>query len=165
MARKSNLSEELEALVRRYGLGSVLHTLADLQPEPRQSVSSSSARRRRSSGSKVSAVDYVRKMALPREKAEVMSRAAQRFEEKEFLPRIADIRDFCAAHGVELSQSVSRGSAIPRVFSFLSTMDTAQVSIVLDNGEFSGPTTLSPIADAIRNCSTRKHRSYHRENA
>ena len=165
MPRQSNLSDELEALVRRYGLSSVLHSLADLQAAPKRSISSPTAGRRRSSGSRASAVDYVRKMTLPREKAEVMACAARRFEDKEFLPSIADIRDFCCAHGVELGQSVSRASSIPRVFTFLAEMDTARVSKVLENGEFSGPTTLSPIADAIRNCSTRKHRAYHRENA
>ena len=165
MVRKSSLSEELEILVRHYGLSSVLHSLADLQAAPRQSISSSWSGRRRSAGSKASAVDYVRKMTLPREKAEVMACAARRFEDKEFLPSIADIRDFCDAHGVELSKSVSRASSIPRVFTYLAKMDTARVSKVLDNGEFSGPTTLSPIADAIRNCSTRNRRAYHRANA
>ena len=88
-------------------------------------------------------------------------RAAQRFEEGGFLPNIADICEFCRIHSVELGKSASRVSSIPRVFSFLAAMDTTRITKLLDEGAFSGPTRLAPIADAIRSCSAvhpRNHR-------
>ena len=78
-------------------------------------------------------------------------RAAQRFEDGAFLHSIADIREFCRIHSVELGKSASRLSSIPRVFTFLAVMDTPEITKLLDEGEFSGPTRLAPIADAIRN--------------
>jgi len=95
-------------------------------------------------------------MTLPPEKEEAMTRAAQRFEDGGFLPSVADIREFCRIYGVDLGKSVSRASSIRRVFTFLSTMDTVQITKLLDQGAFSGPTRLAPIADAIRSRSTRR---------
>ena len=151
-----DLTESLHALVRRHGLSSVLHSLADIQTAPEQSTSSLSPRRTRSTGTKSSAINYVGKMTLPPEKDEAMTRAAQRFEDGEFLPSIADIREFCRINGVDLGKSVSRASSIPRVFTFLATMDTVKITKLLDEGTFSGPTRLAPIADAIRSRSARR---------
>ena len=145
------LTETLQGLVHRHGISSVLHSLVDIQAAPDQHSASSSRKRAHNAGSKSSAVDYVRKMTLPQEKAEVMMCAAQRFEDGGFLPHIADIREFCRTHNVELSKSFSRASSIPRVFTFLVAMDSAQITKMLDSGAFSGPTRLTPIADAIRN--------------
>jgi hypothetical protein len=89
-----------------------------------------------------------------------MMRAAQCFEDGSFLPGIADIREFCRIHNIELGKSVSRASSIPRVFTFLAAMDTARIKKLLDEGAFSGPTRLAPIADAIRSRSARR-RSHH----
>lgn len=151
---KHNLTESLQALVHRHGMSSVLHSLADIQDSAgRQTLSS---RHTRNSKSKLSAVDYIGRLTLPTEKSEVMARAAQRFEEGKFLPSIADVREFCRIHGVELGKATSRAGTIPRVFTFLATMDTAQVAKVLDDGSFSGPSRLAPIADAIRNRSANR---------
>jgi len=157
-----NLTETLQGLVRRHGISSILHSLADIQATSNQKASLS-RKRAYSAGNKSSAVEYVDKMTLPQEKAEVMMRAAQRFEEGGFLPCIADIREFCRIHNIELGKSASRASSIPRVFTFLSAMDTDGVTKLLDEGAFSGPTRLAPIADAIRNRSAGRGRS-HRAN-
>ena len=156
-----DLTETLQVLVRRHGMSSVLHSLADIQASPESPISSSSPRRTRNAASKSSAVDYVARMTLPPDKAEIMSRAAQRFEAGGFLPTIADIREFCRIHGVELGKSNSRASSIPRVFTFLAAMDTARVVQVLEEGAFSGPTRLAPIADAIRSYSASRPRTHY----
>lgn len=156
-----NLTQTLQELVQHHGISSVLHSLADIQASPQRSKSSSSLKRSRArkARSKASAVDYVGKMTLPPEKAEVMARAAQRFEDKGFLPSIADIREFCRIYGVEMGKSASRASSIPRIFKFLAAIDTAQIAKVLDEGAFSGPARLAPIADAIRNHSAGRLRA------
>ena len=147
-----DLAEKLEALVRRHGIVSVLHSLADIQATaPEQFTSTTLSRRSRNAPGKPSAVEYVGKMTLPPDKAEAITRAAQCFEERSFLPSIGDIREFCRIHSVDLGKSVSRGSSIPRVFKLLATMDTDRITKLLDEGVFSGPTRLAPIADAIRN--------------
>ena len=90
-------------------------------------------------------------MALPQETADAMMQAAKCFDEGVFLPSIADIHEFCRLHNVELSKSASRSSSIPRVFTFLAAMEAAKITKMLDEGAFSGPTRLAPIAEAIRN--------------
>ncbi len=158
MARH-DLTVALQALVRRHGMSSVLHGLADLQGAPDSAVPSSPAKRAGGARSTLSAIDYVGKMPLPPNKAQALERAAQRFEDKSFLPGVADIREFCRVYSVDLGKSVSRTSAIPRIFTFLAAMDTDQVSKILDEGAFSGPTRLGPIADAIRNRSAGRLRT------
>ncbi|MCY4342294.1 MAG: hypothetical protein OXE83_01795 [Gammaproteobacteria bacterium] len=129
----------------------MLHGLADIQSsmEPLAPPARPKSTRTSTKG-KPSAVEYVRKMPLPQEKAEVMVIAAERFEEKRFLPAFADIREFCRVHALKLGKSTSRAGAIPRVFSFLAAMDTPDLEKILDDGNFCGPSRLAPIADAIR---------------
>ena len=146
-----DLTETLQGLVRRHGISSILRSLADIQATPNEHSSSLPRKHTHKAGNKLSAIDYVDKMTLPQEKTEVMRRAAQCFKDGEFLANIADIREFCRIHNVELGKSVSRQSSIPRVFTFLAAMDSAEITKLLDVGAFSGPTRLAPIADAIRN--------------
>ena len=156
---RHDLTEALQALVRRYGMSSVLHGLADLQVAPDSTVPSSPAKRAGGSRSRPSAIDYVGRMALPPGKVQAMERAARRFEDKSFLPGAGDIREFCRVYGIDPGKSVSRTGAIPRVFTFLAAMDADRVNKMLDEGAFSGPARLGPIADAIRNRSAGRLRT------
>ena len=159
--RQQDLTETLQALVRRHGISSVLHSLADIQSSSEASISPSSPRRTGKATKTSSAIDYVNKMVLPADKAEVIARAAERFEDRGFLPSIADIREFCRIHGIELARTASRTSSVSRVFRILATMDTDRVVRILDDGAFSGPTRLAPIADAIRSYpAKRRHTHY-----
>ena len=148
-----DLKEALQELVRHHGNSSVLYSLADIQASREKPGSSSSPACKRSTGN---AVDYVGRMTLPPEKAEVIARAVQRFEDRRFLPSLADVREFCRIYRVALGKSTSRASSIPRLSTFLAAIDTAQVITILDDNAFSGPTRLAPIADAIRNHSARR---------
>ena len=158
--RQRDLTQTLQGLVRRHGISSVLHSLADIQAAPDQHPSSGTRKRTYNARNKLSAVDYVDKMTLPQEKAEIMVCAAQRFEEGGFLTSIADIREFCRIHNVDLGKSASRASSVPRVFTFLAAMDTADLTKLLGEGAFSGPARLAPLADAIRNRSAARGRDH-----
>ena len=153
------LTEALRALIHRHGMSSVLHGLADLQAVSDSTVPSSPAKRTGDARSKPSAIDYVGRMPLPPDKALAMKRAAQCYEDKSFLPGVADIREFCRVYGIDPGKSVSRTSAIPRIFTFLAAMDADHLRKMLDDGAFSGPARLGPIADAIRNRSAGRLRN------
>ncbi len=142
------LTETLETLVRRYGMRSVLRGLASI-PEVKESTATT-PRRTHGTSSTLSAVDYVRRMKLSSGNAKAMNRAAQYFDKKAFLPSIGDIREFCSIHNVELVKSSGRANSIPRVFKRLADMDADEITELLDDGTFSGPANLAPIADAIR---------------
>ena len=100
--------------------------------------------------SKTTSVEYVAKMELPDELQRPMFDAAERFQNKTFLPTMGDVRHFCEVHGITPPSSSSRSSAIPRVFQFLSTRNADEIEAILNGGMFSGPARLGPIADAIR---------------
>lgn len=98
---------------------------------------------------KTTAPEYVAKMELPSEKKRGMAELAKRFEEKSFLPSFGSIREFCLVYRIVEPASKSRVSALPRVFKFIATMETSNIQRILDDGLFSGPARLGPIADAI----------------
>ena len=90
-------------------------------------------------------------MGLPAEKSAAVSELAVRFEQKSFLPSFGNITTFCRTYGIDVPASKSRASAIPRVFKFIAEMESEEVRQILDDGLFSGPSRLRPIADAIQN--------------
>ena len=99
---------------------------------------------------RVKASEYVAKMDVDSEKVSALRALAERFETKAFLPRCADIRNFCHIHGIDERASKSRAGAIPRLFKYLATMDLDELQRLLDDSAFSGPSRLGPLAEAIR---------------
>ena len=87
---------------------------------------------------------------MPAGRAEVIGRAAKEFERRVFLPTLGDVRSFCQTYGIDEPRSKSRVGGIPRVFKFLTTMETSEVERMLDARLFAGPAELGPIAEAIR---------------
>ena len=59
-----DLTETLQELVRRHGISSVLHSLAEIQAVPDQPSHSLPRKRTHNAKSKSSAVNYVDKMTL-----------------------------------------------------------------------------------------------------
>ena len=150
------LRTALSSMVERFGFENVSRTLREMEPDhaklkPRRSDPPKRARNNGSGNKRrVSAVEYVRTMDLPTERAEVIGRAAEEFERRTFLPTMGDVRSFCEVYGIDEPKSKTRVSGIPRIFKFLVTMDVAEVKTMLDDRMFSGPAELGPIADAIR---------------
>lgn len=107
-------------------------------------------RRARKSRPKPTATQYVSKMALPDTHRRLLAEAAEKFEEKAFLPTVGDVRSFFELHGFTGSASGSRAHTVPRIFKFLATMNTDDLRRTLDSGMFAGPARLGPIAAAIR---------------
>lgn len=153
------LQAELRSMINQYGFKQVDRSLrqlrlsiSKLEASKRQKASSDAGMRKKPSKNqtKVNAQEYVAKMELPAEKKSVMTELARRFQEKAFLPAFGDIRNFCQVYGIDEPASKSRANAIPRVFKFIVAMETNELQSILNNGMFSGPSRLGPIADAIR---------------
>ena len=90
-------------------------------------------------------------MELPSDKLSAMTELAERFQRKSFLPTFGEIINFCQIYDFEAPASKGRANAIPKVFKLIAGMETEEVQRILDDGMFSGPSRLGPIADAIRN--------------
>ena len=152
---KEDLRAVLASIVERYGFETVSRLLHEMEagdagPTERKARTQTGRKRRGQTKRRRSAVDYVQAMEVPPERASVVRRAAEEFERRAFLPTLSDVRSFCEAYGLEAPGSRSRATGIPRIFKFLLTMDVADVEKMLDDGLFSGPAQLGPIADAIR---------------
>ena len=155
----SKLIRILQPIVQEYGLGPVLISLGQIADarfgRAEQSAGSgrdiaNGSKQKRSTGS---APEYVDKMNLPVEKVAAVSELARRYQQKLFLPTFRDISSFCQAYEIQAPVSNSRASAIPRVFKFLAELEPGAIQQILDEGWFSGPSRLGPIADGIRNYS------------
>ena len=153
------LKAELRSIINQYGFKQVERSLREislsgcrLEAPKRHKASSDSGmtKKLKKRQAKITAQGYVAKMELPSEKKPGMVELAKRFQEKSFLPAFGDIRNFCQIYGIDEPASKSRANAIPRVFKFIVAMETNEVQRILDNGMFSGPSRLGPIADAIR---------------
>lgn len=170
------LEDVLQALTREHGFEEVhacLHRLQatqtplslELQPrmpldmgyrvECKREIRSAAKGRHRKATT--TAMQYVVKMELPLEKRQLLDEVARKFEEKSFLPTFGDISNFCQVYQIDTPASRTRASAIPRVFKFIASMETKDVRAMLDDGMFSGPSRLGPIADAIRQSGRRRN--------
>ena len=165
---KAKLKDTLRLIVRQYGFEQVDQSLREIRLADRQLKSSKQSKvlsdkksvtKPLNKRAKVNAPEYVAKMELSSKKKPIATELAKRFENKAFLPTFGDIRNFCQIYGIDEPASKSRVSAIPRVFKFIATMKTDEIQRILDDGMFSGPSRLGPIADAIRR-NGRNTRSY-----
>ncbi len=156
---QSALKDTLRSMVYRYGFEQVNECLREIGlSDPRSEGSDQVERASQISAlakpgnrrSKVTAPGHVAKMKLPSEKEAAVSELAKRFEDKAFLPTFGDIANFCQIYGIDEPASKSRASAIPRVFTLIAAMEADDIQRILDDGMFSGPSRLGPIADAIR---------------
>ena len=142
------IEDVLRSIVRRYGFGKVSQSLWEMEPSIHRFEHSSDKSGRKSA--KVAAPEYVAKMDVSPEKRPLLTELARRFDDKSFLPSIGDVRNFCQIYRIDEPASGARASAIPRIFRFIVTMETDDVRRILDEGTFSGPSRLGPLADAIR---------------
>ena len=153
----AKLKTILQPIVQEYGLGLVLKSLGQIADAKRDSVEqlptlvSGVVDGTKQNRSRVTAPEYVDKMELPVDRVAVVTELARRFEQKSFLPTFRDITDFCQMYEIQIPASKGRASVIPRVFRFIAKMETREVQQILDDGMFSGPSRLGPIADGIRN--------------
>ena len=152
------LRDALLSMVQKYGfeqVGETLRSIAVSEKELGDALQGSAlvpeakARKRRS-GARNTAPQYVAKMNLPPATEVAVAELADRFQHKTFLPTFGDIANFCQAHGIDVPASRTRANSIPRVFKYIASMEPEHIQRMIDRRMFSGPARLGPIADAIR---------------
>ena len=151
-----NLTEALLLMVKEHGLEQVqrqldeLRTLEQSRDEANVEFPPLATNPPRKRRPKLTATRHVTNLKLTAEKEGPIAELAKRFDSKSFLPAFGDIRHFCDIYGVDTPASRTRISAIPRVFKRIATLEAADIQRIIDEGHFSGPSRLGPIADAIR---------------
>lgn len=167
MKEYKKLENDLRTMVSRYGMGRVQDTLRQIdgavRPRKKEMEVSTRDMANRGNGAgqlrpRNPAQTYVSKREFPAAANGVLAELAQKFDDKIFLPTLADIKNFCQLYGIEPPASSSRGSAMPRIFRRLSQLPSEDLWAILRTGAFSGPSQLAPIADAIRRRSGREEK-------
>lgn len=150
MATKGFLEAQLRLLIEHFGCEQVDLALRRIAGADRPAHSGRDAPgRKKKSRPRLTATEYVSRMAVPDDHRRVLADAAVKFQEKSFLPTVGDVRNFCEDHGIAGPFPGSRADTVPKVFRILARMDTDDLRRTLDSGMFSGPARLGPIADAI----------------
>ena len=146
---QTRLESVLRSMVQRYGFEQVNESLQEIgtSKSPTRLLADAQANKR---PPRITALQYVAKMDLPPDKKASVFELARRFDQKSFLPTTGDIANFCQIYRLDKPASKSRASAIPRVFKHIASMEADGIQRILDEGMFSGPSRLGPIADAIR---------------
>lgn len=156
---RNNLKDALRSIVHEHGFERVhdqLHAMQISESHTGQlglsAQLTAKGRKARKAARKprLTAPQYVAKMELPLEKEPSVAELAERFHAKAFLPSFGDIANFCHLYSIDVPASRTRANAIPRVFKFIAEMESHDIQKIVDEGMFSGPSRLGPIADAIR---------------
>src|SRR5690349_16735274 len=95
----------LSILVREYGIEEVRGHLADIEksPEEWEGINKPSDKaQRRAQKRKISAVELVQRASLPEEMKPVVTRIAERFDARSFLPSGGAVRNFLAMRGADV---------------------------------------------------------------
>lgn len=150
----SNSKDIISELINKYGEDELRRRLdillESVDRDIRELSRTNENPRTQRSKKKVNAIDYVVDMDIPDNRKESMRSLAIMFDNKEFLPRIPDIKNFLYTQGVDGSFVRSRQSAITRLFFLLSSLSAESLRTIIEENAFSGPSRLEPLAEAIK---------------
>jgi len=150
-SRNRVLDELLCVLVKTWGYTTVLQRLNRLQQKDDQiRIFSGTDKQERKRNHRRSAREYVGRMELPTEKRDVLLELAFRFENRNFLPTVGDVRSFLERKNVYFNPMRARDVAIPKIFDILLDMPNEKLQTILNDENYSGPSRLGPLSDAIK---------------
>lgn len=153
--KRSTLKILLAALVAetsRDTIFDVLHEL-ELKPPNGQNPAGDKSKKRH----KLSAIERVRNLVdLPEEKGLRIIEIAKRFDDKAFLPSIADVRDFLAMYGVANFNEKDRLNSFGKVLPVLQGMSLQELDVLTSGYAHLGASELGPLSAAIENLATNR---------
>ncbi len=158
-SRKVLLMELLRTLVGEWGFEEVHGTLEQLsqvrddghsgllsQERPRPPMSGREVSRSR----RPSAAEQVAKVGDLDGRREALLAIAAKFDQRTFLPNVADIREFLAMMGVESGALKDRSDGFRRLLGPLTRLSPERLKCLASSNKYSGPAQLGPLSDAIR---------------
>lgn len=145
----SVLSKILELLINEYGSEQVLRELARLQSS-KSSEPHESKEKSRKPGKRKTASDIVNALAIKdSNRRSLITRMAEQFDQKTFLPTIGVVKSFLDSRGYNDKFPKNRQDAAKTIIDVLNTATTADLEFLLDNKQFSGPSKLQSLSNAI----------------
>ena len=151
-SRKALLNELLQTLVNEWGHEEVAATLACTVPVSGDFPSGrAGSSKLRSSREKVrpSATDQIRQTTLDGEQRETLLQLAERYDRKQFLPSVADVREFLIMMGERPVGMKDRSEAFRVLLRSLMQLPAERLHQFARTALHSGPSELGPLSDAI----------------
>jgi hypothetical protein len=152
------LANLIETLVEEWGHEEVQRTLAQLSDGTRVTPPE---RGLRTSGrpKKPTAVEQISKLGETGDVYENLHVIATKFDRKEFLPSVADVREFLAMMGENVGIVKDRSDAFRRLLHSLSKLPSDRLEHLARSTSHSGPAQLGPLSDAIKSTGDSLRRS------
>ncbi|MFL6389485.1 MAG: hypothetical protein ACJ71U_18555 [Terriglobales bacterium] len=149
--RKALLSQLLQVLLDEWGHEQVTEALRNARSpqHPLTSDAQSSSRPISRRRVKLSAVQQIERAALEREQKELLSQLAARYDQKLFLPSVADVREFLILMGDRPIGMKDRTEAFRVLLPSLMRLPITRLQHLTQTALHSGPSELAPISDAI----------------
>jgi hypothetical protein len=143
----------LRALVQEWGHREVEFALAHLSDAasdaPPLKTEGPERTPRKRSGTKLLATEQVARAHLPRGKEGALRELAMRYDGKQFLPTIPDVREFLVMMGERPRVMKDRSDAFRQLLIILSGLPPERLERLVNSARHSGPSQLGPLSDAI----------------
>ncbi len=154
------LAKLTQTLVEEWGYNEVQEALSQLSNAERQARMASTSRklapqqplpkRAANRSKKPTAVEQVTRFSTPDSERETLLAIAAKFDRKEFLPSVGDIREFLAMMGEESGAMKDRLDGFRRLLPRLSQLPSDRLERLASSTRHSGPAQLGPLSDAIK---------------
>jgi len=87
---------------------------------------------------------------MPNGRKDLLLKLATRFEQKRFLPALADVRNFLERRSNATEAVHARDTGMSKVFGILITLSDDELENLIQDDIYSGPSKLGPLSDAIK---------------
>lgn len=154
--RETLLNRLLQTLVAEWGHERVAAALASLDVSPNDSSDQEARIAERQlprKGAKPTATELVERAMLEGDQKVALLRLAVRYERKEFLPSVADVREFLIMMGENPTDLKDRKEAFRVLMRSLIQLPVERLQQLATTGLHSGPSQLGPLSDAIATAS------------
>ena len=158
--RQGFLVKLIRMLVEEWGYDEVRKALAQLSDMGSGAHIASASRERApqqpspnregNRSKKPTAVEQVTRLSTPDGEHQTLLAIAAKFDRKEFLPSVGDIREFLAMMGADSGGMKDRLDGFRRLLPPLSQLPPDKLRRLASSTTYSGPAQLGPLSDAIR---------------
>ena len=152
--KESTMRKMLSVLVEDFGYQKVKKSLDPFSSQQTrvEELKKASDATRKKSKAELDAIAIVESMEInDDQKRKILLKIARNFEKKSFMPNINSVRAFLARQGKDVSRIKSRQQSAAVVFKCLSDWEAQNLYDMYMKGSYSGPKSLSVIAESIEN--------------
>jgi hypothetical protein len=160
-ARRSLLNDIIKALMEEWGPDEVRLALEKAISESARDPAAWRSTKISARTERVTAAQLVDRLKIEDEKKIVLATIADRFDQKDFLPSVSDVREFIIMSGERPPTMKNRQESFRNLLRVLVHYPPERLRQIVETASHSGPTQLGPISDAIAAAGDRLPRRNH----